>query len=253
MKILITFIVLISGLTPVLAATPYCVAHRSLGYGGLENSLEAFKLASMAQASAIEFDLLHTKDDKTLVHHDAKFGRVTLESSCSKKKIKDMTFSEVRAEYKLKNNEDIPTFEEALNVFSQYDSTLFIEFKDKIITENDFYTIKKYYSSRPEKILIISFNENILSKVEVRKKSDDYFRDVKTVLLKKIGFYANIDDVNGISAKYINKGHVEKLQSEGKLVGVYTKDSKKKIKKYLSKGVDFITTNDSLLCESLIK
>lgn len=242
-----------AGLTQVMAATPYCVAHRSLGYGGLENSLEAFQLASKAQASAIEFDLLHTKDGKTLVHHDAKFGRVTLESSCSKKKIKDMTFSEVRAECKLKNNEDIPTFEEALNLFSQYDSTLFIEFKDKTITESDFSTIKKYYSFRPEKVLIISFNKNILSKVETKKETDDYFKAIKTVLLKKIGFYANIDNFNGISAKFINKGHVEKLQSEGKLVGVYTKDSKEKIEKYLSKGVDFVTTNDSLLCESLIK
>lgn len=251
--ILITFLSLLCVTNHAQAKGPFCVAHRSLGYGGLENSLEALTNASKSSASAIEFDLLHTKDGKTIVHHDGKFGRVTLKSSCTKKKIKDMTLKEIRTECKLKNNEDIPTFDEAMSVLSQYDSALFIEFKDKIITDNDFMTIKKFYPNRPEKILIISFKENILSKVEERKNTDSYFQDVKTIQLKKIGFYANIDLINGISAKYINKNHVEKLQSEGKLVGVYTKDSVEKINKYLSKGVDFVTTNDSPLCETLIR
>lgn len=233
------------------AVEPFCVAHRSLGYGGLENSLEAFEKASKANASAIEFDLLHTKDGKTIVHHDDKFGRVTL--GCAKKKIKEMTLKEVKENCKLKNNEAIPTFDEALELLSQYNSSLFIEFKDKTITENDFETIKRYYSTRPEKALIISFQKHILTMVEKKKETDDYFKSVKTILLKKIGFYANIDDLNGINAKYIHKSHVERLQKEGKLVGVYTKNSEEKILKYLSKGVDFITTNNSPLCESLIR
>jgi glycerophosphoryl diester phosphodiesterase len=251
--ILITFTTILGLINSAHAARPFCVAHRSLGYGGLENSLEAFHKASKASASAIEFDLLHTKDGKTIVHHDNKFGRVTIDSYCTKKKVSEMTLKEIKSTCKLSNNEEVPTFEEALQVLSQYDSALFIEFKDKIITEEDFNTIKKYYLARPEKIFIISFLKTILLEVENRKNDDDYFKDVKTIELKKIGFFANIDDINGISTKYINKAHVEHLQNEGKLVGVYTKNSTHKIEKYLSKGVDFVTTNNSKLCESLIR
>jgi glycerophosphoryl diester phosphodiesterase len=232
------------------AAQPFCVAHRSLGYGGMENSLEAFEKASKAGAKAIEFDLLHTKDGKTIVQHDGKFGRVT--TGCEKRKITETTLKEIKDHCKLNNGEAIPTLEEALALLSQYDSTLFIEFKDKTITEDDFNIIKSYYSARPEKIMIISFLKNILMEIELKKESDPFYKEVKTLQLKKIGFYANIDNVDGISAKYIDKNHVEELQSMGKLVGVYTKDSEKKIQKYLDKGVDFVTTNNSLLCESLI-
>lgn len=235
-----------------LAAQPFCVAHRSLGYGGLENSLEAFENASKAHAKAIEFDLLHTKDGKTIVHHDNKLGRVTLHSACSKIKIQDLTLREIQEKCRLKNGEKIPTFDEALNLLSQYDSVLFIEFKDKMITENDFYTIEKYYSFRPEKIIIISFLNNILMEVEKKKENNDFFKSVRTLELKKLGFNTNIDNFDGISAKFINKSHVGRLQNMGKLVGAYTKDSGEKIQKYLDKGVDFITTNNSPLCESLI-
>ena len=234
-----------------MTAQPFCVAHRSLGYGGLENSLEAFENASKAHAKAIEFDLLHTKDGKTIVHHDQKLGRVTLDSACSKIKIQELTLREIQENCRLKNGEKIPTFDEALNLLSQYDSVLFIEFKDKMITENDFNTIKKHYSYRPEKIIIISFLKNILMEVEKKKENNDFLKNVRTLELKKLGFKANIDTFDGISAKFINKSHVERLQSMGKLVGVYTKDSEKKIQKYLDKGVDFITTNNSPLCESL--
>lgn len=233
------------------ADQPFCVAHRSLGYGGLENSLESFENASKAGAHAIEFDLLHTRDGKTIVHHDSQFGRVT--AGCAKKKIHEMTWQDIKKHCQLKNGETIPTLEEALALLSQYDSTLFIEFKDKIISKDDFNIIKSYYSDRPDKIMIISFLKNILLEVELKKESDSFYKEVKTLQLKKFGFYANIDSFNGLNGKYINKGHVKRLQTKGNIVGVYTKDSKEKIEKYLDKGVDFVTTNNSPLCESLIK
>lgn len=251
-RIFIGILVSLVSLT-ALAAQPFCVAHRSLGYGGLENSLESFENASKGGAKAIEFDLLHTKDGKTIVHHDSKFGRVTVGSLCNKKKVNELTLKEIKDHCKLKNGDAILTLEEALTFLSQYDSALFIEFKDKMITKDDFNIIKTYYYSRPEKIMIISFLKNILMAVEEKKTSDLFYKEVKTLQLKKIGFYANIDDLDGISAKFINKNHVERLQANGKLVGVYTKDSEEKIEKYLEKGVDFVTTNNSPFCESLIK
>ena len=251
--ITVIFIAVYTITETLYAAGPFCVAHRSLGYSALENSLEAFESASKANASAIEFDLLHTKDGKTIVYHDKKLDRLVIGSKCPKgRKIKELNFKEIRAFCKLENGEVIPTLEESLQLLSQYNPILFIEFKDEQISVNDLDLIKYYYVLRPEKIMIISFLEDVLMKVEKRKKVDPFFKLTKTIKLKKIGYNANIDSFSGISAKYINKKHVQRLQQDGKLVGAYTKSSEEKILKYLAKGVDFVTTNNSPLCESLL-
>lgn len=237
-----------------LGSEPFCVAHRSQGFGGLENSLEAFKLASKARAKAIEFDLVHTKDGKTIVYHDEKFDRLASGVQCPKNtKIKELTFLEIQNNCKLINGEAIPTFEEVLNVLSKSDSTLFIEFKDDKLTESDLLLIKSFYLHRSEKIVIISFFNSLLYLIEKKKATDDFLKPIKTIMVKKYAWFTSIDDVGGIDAKYIHKLQVKKLQDQGKLVGVYTKDSEEEINDSLDMGVNFITTNNSALCAALIK
>lgn len=249
-KILLTTLLILSSLT--LSAKPYCVAHRGLGYGELENSLSAFEAASKAGAAAIEFDLLHSADGKTLVYHDSVLKRLTLGSSCPiGKKINKLTKLEISQNCKLKNGEEIPSFESALKLLSQYDSKLFIELKDTV-TNSDFELIKSYYPNRAENIFIISFDKKALQKVLNYREVDDYFKDIKVIRLKKYGYFGKFDKYDGLDAKFIHKSKVRKLKRQGKVVGVYTKTSKRKIKKYLRKGVDFITTNNSSRCEEII-
>jgi len=231
---------------------PYCVAHRALGYGHLENSLAALTAASRSGAAAIEFDLNHTQDGTTLVYHDKTLDRDVIGEKCPKgEKVKELNAKTIRAFCKLKNNEVVPTFEEALQVLSQGDSQLFIELKDSI-RANDFKLIKKYYRSRPEKVYIISFEKKYLKPVIKKQKSDSFFAQTKTILLKKYGFWGSLKGIDGIDAKYIHKSRVKRLIKRGKIVGVYTKNSKDKIEKYLNKGAQFITTNESKRCEDII-
>jgi len=250
-KILSTTLLLILSLSS--NARPFCVAHRALGYGELENSLSAIVAAAESGAKAIEFDLLHSLDKKALIYHDSVLKRLILRSSCPiGKKIKDLTSTEISENCKLKNGEAIPTFEAALQVLAKYDSKLFIELKDTV-TLSDLNLIKKYYSNRPEKIFIISFEEKALLKVIKHRETDDFFNDVKVLLLKKYGSFGNFTKYDGANVKYVRKSKVSELKDQGKLVGVYTKSSKRKIKKYLKKGVDFITTNNTTRCEKIIK
>ncbi|TNF30280.1 MAG: hypothetical protein EP319_05400 [Deltaproteobacteria bacterium] len=231
---------------------PFCVAHRALGYGQLENSLAALTAASRSGAEAIEFDLHHTKDGKTVIYHDKKLDRDIKGKDCPiKKEVHEIHSKEIRALCRLVNDEVVPTFDEALQELSKGESRLFIELKDTV-TEDDFKLIKKYYSDRPEKIFIISFDEKILAKVTAKQKTDDYFSKTKTILLKKYGYFGSLKEIDGIDAKYIHKSKVKRLIKRGKIVGVYTKDTSDKIIKYLLKGAQFITTNESKKCEDII-
>lgn len=248
----IAFILLFSTLSLKIHAAPFCVSHRGVGYGGLENSLEAFEAASRGNAKAIEFDLHHTEDGQTIVYHDSKLDRLVTGADCRNKRISKLTFDEIRANCRLENGEVIPSFEEALKLMSQYDSTLFIEFKDKKVSDSDIDLIKKYYSNRPEKIVFISFKEEPLLKIEKLRIKDLIFNKMRTARLKLSGNTGCIDDFGGIDALGISKGRIKRLQEEGKLVGVFTKNKRETIEKFLKKGVDFITTNDSPLCEEVI-
>ena len=233
-------------------AGPYCVAHRALGYGEVENSLSALEAAGKAGASGIEYDLHHTKDGKTIVYHDNKLKRLIKGSACpSGREVHELKYSDIKDKCFLENGEQVPLFEDSLKLMSAYDSILFVELKDWI-TDSDFEMIKKYYGSRPEKLMLISFDREALGQVLEKRKTDPFFNNIKTILLKKHGFVGNIDKIDGIDAKYIHKKRVKRLQKAGKLVGVYTKDSERKIRKYLKKGVDFVTTNEPLLCERII-
>jgi len=135
---------------------------------------------------------------------------------------------------------------------SSYETILFVELKDSI-SKNDFTMIKKYYKNRPEKLIIISFDPKALDMVLKVRESDDFFKKIKTILLKKRGSKAEISRFDGLDTKYIRTSRLRTFKAQKKIVGVYTKDSSRKIKKYLKKGADFITTNEAKKCERIIQ
>ncbi len=212
--------------------------------------MAAFRAAIDYKVSAIEFDLLHTKDQKTIIFHDKKLGRVVRGKQCPKgEKIEDLTLNKIRSKCYLSNGEKIPTLEDGLRVLSGQNIKLFIEFKDYVLNK-DFEMIEEYLSNRPEDVFIISFDKKVLRAKEQQKTP--FYSKVRTVKLQKYAFYSSFKDVDVVDAKYISKRKVKRLQRTGKMVGVYTKNKSKKILKYLNKGVDFITTDEPLLCEEII-
>ncbi len=233
-------------------ARPFCVSHRALGFGELENSVAAFRAALKDDVDAIEFDLLHTKDNETIVYHDKKLERFVEGKNCpTGNKVDELSLSQIQSHCRLSNGETIPTLKDALHVLSQGASKLFIEFKDEP-RPSDFDLIEEFFKNRPEQVFIISFDEEALEKVDVLRRKSSFYQQVKTVKLQKFGYLSNFEDFDMVSAKYIHKKKVKRLQDEGKLVGVYTKDKDSKIRKYLKKGVDFITTNRPRRCLEII-
>ena len=56
---------------------PLVIAHRGASSAEPENTLRAFKAAYKADADGIELDVVHSKDKKVVVTHDANVKRLT--------------------------------------------------------------------------------------------------------------------------------------------------------------------------------
>lgn len=235
------------------AQNPFCVAHRSNGFGGLENSLDAFKKAVSYGAEAVEFDILHTKDKVPVIYHDKKLKRLLKGERCSLgEDLKDVDFQQIRSNCKLENGEDIPSLSEALEVLINIEGKVFIEIKD-YITINDLETIKNSFAEQKEKIVFLSFHTEALDLIKKHSEYDEYYATVPLIHLYKYGFlpHKQLQKYDGLDTKYIGAGKIEKLKSQGKIVGVYTKNSKSLINLYIKRKVDFITTDNPVLCEEL--
>jgi glycerophosphoryl diester phosphodiesterase len=87
------------------------IAHRGASGLELENSLAALSRAVELKVDGVEFDVRLTKDRQLVLCHDASLRRVT----DSNARVADLTLTELR-KIKLKNGENIPTLEEALEV-----------------------------------------------------------------------------------------------------------------------------------------
>lgn len=135
--------------------TDSLIAHRGLHdieKGIPENSIKAFKLA-LEKGYIIELDVHVTKDRKVIVFHDDSLFRM-----CGiDKKIKNMTYDEIK-QYRLQNTEQyIPIFEEVLELISgEVPILIELKYDNKVgILEKELIKIlKKYYG----KYAIQSFN-----------------------------------------------------------------------------------------------
>jgi len=235
-----------------LQAATNCVAHRALGYGGLENSLEAISQNVDRNSWGLEIDIHHTKDGKTIVYHDRRIKRFVLGKFCPmRSKISKLTFDEIRENCYLSNREKIPSLKEALERLSYGNTKLFLEIKDNKITEQDYLDIYEFFNNRPEQIYFISFDREVLEKIYRDSQLNTFLAKTKILLLKYNGNREQLNRLDGIDASRINGKYIEKYQAAGKLVGVYTKNRESDIKSYIEKGVDFITTDKTPLCNSL--
>ena len=93
----------------------YGICHR--GYHNsvdIENGLRAFKNA-IKNDMAIELDVHLTKDNKLVVIHDSSLLRVTGKEGI----VEDLTLEELRDNYLLKDDEQIPSLQEVLSLINE--------------------------------------------------------------------------------------------------------------------------------------
>ena len=91
------------------------ICHRGLhNSNDSENGIKAFKNALNAKM-AIELDVHLTKDNELVVFHDSSTLRMTNKEGI----IEDLTLEEIKTNYRLKDNEEIPTLKEVLALVNE--------------------------------------------------------------------------------------------------------------------------------------
>lgn len=107
-------------------------AHRGMLKQKTENTISSFKEAMKYDIDSIELDVHLTKDNKLVVFHD-----FTLERMCDVNEyIGELTYDEIK-KIKINNEDNIPLFEEVLDLFTDTDINLNVELKSSSYLYNN--------------------------------------------------------------------------------------------------------------------
>lgn len=99
---------------------PLCIAHRGASAHGVENTLDAFRIAAQLGADMWEIDVQLTCDGEPVVSHDAALQRIFGREG----DIAQLPLAEVRA-----RAPDLPTLDEVIALAQALDQALYVEIK----------------------------------------------------------------------------------------------------------------------------
>ncbi|MCR6096767.1 glycerophosphodiester phosphodiesterase [Salipaludibacillus agaradhaerens] len=226
------------------------IAHRGNKRHAPENTMAAFRSASMYPVDGIEFDLQFTKDKIPVVIHDSTIDRTTNGRGA----VSSYTLSELQqfdAGVLFDETffgERIPTFSEVLTWASHETFQLHVELKKQTTQENDF--VKRCIEEIIEydlldRAVISSFYHPYL--VEVKKLCPD----LHTAFLTKVPILRAIKYAKKIEAEAIHIRHsyhamryYRRWAKKGLTVRAYNVHTIKEAFRCAARNVDAIITND---------
>ncbi len=234
------------------------VAHR--GVSGLEpeNSIPAFVAAGNRSYYGIETDVHVTADGKFICFHDEQTARVAgddinVETSSYNlvRKIVLDNICGVEAKTgekigELKGRDDllIPRLEDYINICKKYEKTAVLEVKNRMETEDLARLVEEIKAlDYLENVIFISFSlENM---IDLRKLLPEQKLQYLTTKYNEEIHQALTEYQLDWDTWYpaLTKEIIDKLHAEGIVINTWTVDSKEDAKKFVSWGVDFITSN----------
>lgn len=241
-------------LSILLHAQPEIIAHRGFWKtdGSAQNSITALKKANEIKVYGSELDIWLSSDGVPVVNHDA---HVMLNGE---KLIVQDTPSKILTQVKLENGENLPTFEEYLDVFEEcHDTKLIIEFKS--------HRTKQQEDELTEKVLKMVSERNLQDRVEYISFSLNFV--VKTIHLDPLAkvFYLSgnlppqtMKEIGaaGIDYHFLvidkNPEWVKQSHDLGLEVNVWTVNKPEDIQRMIDLKVDYITTDEPLLVEEML-
>ena len=248
----ITCLLLISVLRMnVLSAQTKVIAHR--GYwdceGSAQNSIASLQKAQELKIYGSEFDVWMTSDGVLVVNHDDKIEGL---------KIEDTPYAQLK-DLRLKNGEKLPTLEAYLQQGKKDKRTkLILELKPHSSKEKEdkavaaiVQMVKK--AGVKKQTEYISFSLNICKefvrlspKTEVAYLNGDLApQELKTLKIPAIDY--------NIAVLRKNKHWIEEAHQLKMKVNVWTVNTEADMKEMIAAGVDFITTDQPVVCKELLR
>ena len=233
----------------------FLVAHRGASADAPENTLPAFELAWKQGADAIEGDFHLSKDGHIVCIHDHHTERVSKKSLV----VADSTLAQLQTldvgnwKNKKFKGTRIPTLAEVLATVPE-EKKIFIEVKIGPEMVKPLTKALTASSLKKEQVVVISFNQPFLKAWKTanpdcesnlllsynRKRWDlSPSFDETLAKLKATG----VDGLSTNTHRGVNKGFVQRLHKAGYKHHVWTVDSPKTAKRFLSYGTQSITTN----------
>jgi glycerophosphoryl diester phosphodiesterase len=214
------------------------VAHRGAWNKGeyLENSINAFQRCLNQDIWAIEFDIRWTKDNIPVIHHDLTLKRLF----SINKKICDLSYKQLQTYTSM-----IPSLEQLIKMFSKR-VHLFIELKEPTTPEQTL-ILKDFLSDlKPtQDFHIMSLEPNIFSSFNYPKNT---FVTIGLFNIKNIFNTTTRENYGGITGQYLLLN--EKIKSKCKELNIMTgtgfPQCKNNFYREVSRGIDWIFTNDAL-------
>jgi glycerophosphoryl diester phosphodiesterase len=225
------------------------VAHR--GFSGIypENTLLAFEKAVEIGADFLELDIHQAKDGNIVVCHDATIDRTTNGSGF----IKEMEYSELlkwdAGSWKGYPGEKIPLLSDVFRKVGDK-IKIFIEIKECNVPDL-ISLIKEFRMER--RVIVGSFN------LEYIKQMRSLCGEICTALISS-RIPEDLDlliklGIRQLSIEFhqLHKGIVKELVSRGFLVNAWTPDPEEDLKRCLTFGVQFLTTNRPDILKEIIQ
>lgn len=240
-----------------MAAKPQVVAHRGhwTPEGSAQNSVRSLVKADSIKCDASEFDVWSTVDGVIVVNHDPTVNGIKIEKAHSL----DVTRQH------LANGELLPTMEQLMTVAEKLDTRLVCELKthkDRQLEAKAVETIIAMIDKHGlnDRVDYITFSkEGMLDLIRLAPKGTPvYFLTSKLTVedgamspkqLKEAGA-AGMDYETKTLRK--NPGWIKECHDLGMKVNVWTVNSPEDIQWCIDHGVDYITTNDPELVQSMI-
>lgn len=223
------------------------IAHRGLSSKAPENTLAAFKLASIDDYDGIECDIRVTKDHQFVVFHDETLDRMTngsgLISQTSSKMLKHITINS-GSKWSKHNPQSIPYLYEYLEICVHYQKIPFIEIKEVL----DLHDLDRLVSLLKEYNLIeqaylMAFNLDYL--FYLRNSYPQLKLQYLTYLItdQVIDICHNYQYDVGVYYRHLAKTQINECHQHNILVSVWTVDRYKTANRLIQEGIDFLTTN----------
>ena len=232
--------------TPTIPSTPKIIAHRGVHSSAAENSLESFIAAQDLGVYGSELDVHITADNKIITNHDTTTGGV---------KIEQTNYDDLP----LRGGKKIPLLVDYFEQLLKKPGTkLIIELKthsstemNMKVTEEVVRLVKEYQME--SHVEFIAYNYGICKRLAelMPHMNIAYLTDDKAPRLLIADGIRGIDYEHG-RLLTTNRAWIKQAHDLGMYVNTYTVNNSADMLRCIAAGVDFITTDNCPLLQSLI-